>query len=357
MCVVPVSVGAASASGAVGALTSSGQTGTTPRCLGADATIVGTPSTETIRGTVGDDVIVGGGSDGGDNSQSGDSIHGLGGDDLICADVDFNLSEIRAGRGDDRVRASGYLWGGSGSDELIEPDPVIPCCSILLGGEGDDVLLSRATEINWLVPGPGDDTVMGFRRTDAAAFFWKATRGVVVDLARGTAQGQGHDTLTRINGVVGSSHADVVFGSDRGDEVEGLGGQDVLVGRGGPDHLDGGNGDDDLIGRGAGDGLAGGNGEDRAHGGPGNDFLTGDTGRDMLLGRTGNDILIEHGRAPNLILAGRNRDTCIGTYRVPPNIQRGCEIRRATLPAELIADNALHEGYRASWMWSYLASR
>jgi Ca2+-binding RTX toxin-like protein len=262
---------------------------------------------DTIRGTSGDDVIVGGGdSNGGD---SGDTIYGLGGNDRICASDDAATTLLYGGRGNDRIQASGVMYGGPGDDILSDPwvdDPLTPG---LFGGPGDDVLRSRTSDVNLFVPGPGDDIVTA---TDLEAgnivWFRGAARGVVVDVRAGTAVGGGHDTLSGINSVDGTPYADIVLGGPGSEGFSGHAGNDVLIGRGGDD------------------GLLAGPGDDRVDAGPGSDFIVGGHGRDDLLGRRGSDHLFETGgREPNLILAGPGHDTCTGHYKVPPTIERGCE--------------------------------
>ena len=275
-------------------------------CLGEQPTIVGTSDSETIRGTAGDDVIVGGGG-------YDDVIYGRGGDDLICTNPDESrYATILGGGGDDTIRASGDLLGGPGNDTVTNPLRS-SATEWLFGGRGDDVLRSRATEDNHFVPGPGDDTLIGARGgISNIADFRTARAGIVVNLRRGTAVGQGHDILTRINTLRGSEHADVFFGDDeRYNLMYGRGGHDVLTGRGGWDTLIGGTGDDVVSG------------------GPDNDYLLGGQGSDVLFGRTGNDHLLERRPEPNLIVGGAGRDNCAGGYRVPPSIERGCETHLA----------------------------
>jgi Ca2+-binding RTX toxin-like protein len=276
-----------------------------PTCLGKPATIVGTAASETIRGTAGDDVIVGGGG-------ALDALYGLGGDDRLCADSESARGvSVWGGPGDDRIRGSGELFGGGGNDRVTSPQRD-SSSEALFGGPGDDVLRSRGTEANNMLPGPGDDTVIGGR----GAFFnivnfRTSPRGVVVDLAAGTAVGQGHDALVRMNSVIGSDHADTMFGDDA--PVSHF---DLLFGR---------DGNDVLVGRGSHNGLSGGDGDDYLAGGPIGDGLSGGTGRDTLLARGGNDDLHERKPEPNLILAGAGKDNCWGHYKVPPNVERSCE--------------------------------
>jgi hypothetical protein len=103
-----------------------------PRCLGHVATIVGTPGVDTIRGTSGSDVIVGGG--GGADGRRGDTIYGLGGDDLICDNATQPvLSDLRGGSGNDTVRASGIMRGGPGRDTLLIRDGSISMSTSSVG--------------------------------------------------------------------------------------------------------------------------------------------------------------------------------------------------------------------------------
>jgi hypothetical protein len=257
----------------------------------------------------------------------GDKIFGRGGDDRICVNPsDAIVTLIRAGDGDDHVHASSVVYGGDGDDRLIEPDPDDPLIPFFLGGKGDDLLRSRADDINAYVPGAGDDRLVGAAHAGNIVWFRGARRGVLVDLRAGTAHGQGADTLRRINVVLGSSHSDFILGGAGVDELEGLRGDDVLVGRRGDDFLQGRRGSDRLNGGPGGDYAGGDQGRDALLGRAGDDVVLGDRGEDALYGGAGADELIEkRAPEPNLILAGPGRDTCYGGYRVPPNIERGCE--------------------------------
>lgn len=316
--------------GCIAVATAQAVSAAAPQCMGMTATLVGTPATETLRGTDGDDVIVGGGSDGGADGESGDTVRGLGGDDTICLAIDATLTRAYGGPGDDRIQGSGLMWGGRGNDELTDPDPSDPLIPALFGGQGHDVLLSRATDINFFVPGAGNDTVTA---TDLEAgnlvWFRAAERGVLVDLRYGTARGQGTDVLTGINAVIGSPHSDIMVAAKQGD-IMGARGADVLIGSRGGNHLVGGRGADVLAGHRGDDHLEGGRGDDRVDGGRGSDHLSGGAGWDLLTGRSGNDELLEQHPEPNLLLGGQGTDNCTGGYRVPPNVERSCETHRAS---------------------------
>jgi uncharacterized repeat protein (TIGR01451 family) len=142
-------------------------------------TIVGTPGDDVLTGTSGNDVICG--------LAGNDTIQGLAGNDR--------------------------LDGGLGNDTLD-------------GGDGNDQLFGR----------DGDDILHGSKGFDLARFDGSA-QGVTVDLAAGTATGEGSDTLDGIEGVIGSAHGDTLRGDDHGNDLYGKQGDDLLDGRGGSDYV------------------------------------------------------------------------------------------------------------------------
>ena len=203
-------------------------------CRGTAATRVGTDGADTLWGTAGDDVIHGMGGN--------DIIYGMGGADLICGGSGDDLIQGKAG--DDR------LYGGAGNDRLN-------------GGAGNDGIDG----------GSGRDQ----------AVFYAAPNGANVNLIAGIASGQGSDTLTRIEDVMGSPHSDTIVGDNHRNVLSGLPGDDTLNGRGGldtligsqdDDTLNGGVGDDHLYGKTGNDTLDGGDGTDTLNGGPDNDECT-----------------------------------------------------------------------------------
>ena len=60
--------------------------------------------------------------------------------------------------------------------------------------------------------------------------------------SRGTASGNGNDTLASIQNVNGSSFADAITGDDNGNALWGRGGNDAIQGKGGDDTVFGGAG-------------------------------------------------------------------------------------------------------------------
>jgi uncharacterized delta-60 repeat protein len=169
----------------------------------------------TIKGTTGEDVLTG--------TPGNDVICGLGGEDRLLG-----------GDGDDR------LDGGDGHDRMA-------------GGPGNDLFAG----------GEGDD----------AAVFQAAIGPMQVDLAAGTAagEGEGADVLVSMETVYGGPSADEIAGGSGDDTMWGGRGADKLNGRGGSDFIPAGAGNDKVSG-GSGRDLLGGNaGTDRTNGGAGRD--------------------------------------------------------------------------------------
>ncbi|WP_051439810.1 calcium-binding protein [Methylobacterium sp. 10] len=124
---------------------------------------------------------------------------------------------------------------------------------VLHGGSGDDILEGGAGA-DHLDGGAGDNT----------ASYEHSGSGVRVNLASGVNIGgdaQG-DTLTDIDNLLGSGHADVLAGNAGDNVLAGGTGNDTLRGAGGQDTLLGGGDNDRLVITGAGASLDGGDGKD-----------------------------------------------------------------------------------------------
>jgi hypothetical protein len=194
----------------------------------APCTITGTGGNNTLTGTAGDDVICGlGGNDrivglGGDDVLKGgsgaDSIDGDGGDDLVLGESN-NDTALDGGPGNDQI------LGGAGHDKLI-------------GDTGDDQLEGAAGR-DWLLPGPGADLVSGDADADKIDFK-DSPAAVDIDLLDGTSTGEGSDTVSGVEIVIGSPFGDRIDGSAGPDELNGYNGNDTINGRGGDDFIDGG---------------------------------------------------------------------------------------------------------------------
>lgn len=229
-------------------------------CQGLPVTIAATANDQVVEGTAGDDVISTAGFD-------RVTINAVGGNDVICLG-DSQSPVVDAGDGDDKVYAetssTPKVAGGAG-DDLIEDralaaDPLLG--GELSGGEGNDTIsvtsrttvarggagndkitvakdlatnpLAETGRYPTVLPGAGDDTVDG--GGTAILSFADATGPISVDLTAGKATGDGTDTLTNVQNVVGSPAADTIVGTDAandieagtGDTVDAKGGDDVI---------------------------------------------------------------------------------------------------------------------------------
>jgi Ca2+-binding RTX toxin-like protein/subtilisin-like proprotein convertase family protein len=209
------------------------------------------------------------------------TIDGGGGDDFLFHEDDLPSTPtiMIGGDGNDVVRGGTTQDGGLGDDTLIGNVGF----ETLLGGAGDDVLFGNNGR-DVLDGGLGNDTLDG---------------GHDVDTLDG---GDGNDQLYGDAGndlLFGGSDDDVIHGGDGNDELFGgiwfYGDQSL-----GDDTLFGDGGDDRLVGAGGNDVLSGGAGNDRLDGGDGTDRLSGDGGNDRLFGNSGNDHLIGGDNADTL---------------------------------------------------------
>ena len=221
------------------------------------------------------------------------------GADLIEGTADADV--IRGLGGNDTLRGlagNDTLDGGTGNDQLE-------------GGEDNDQLLGQAGN-DTLSGGAGDDTLDGGSGTDTASYE-AATAAVTVNLQAGTASGEGSDTLTNIENVIGSSNADLITGRDTdllsGNVLDGRDGNDTLDGSGGSDSLLGGIGNDSLNGGSDGDTLLGGAGVDTLTGGTGADVLTGGDDLDRFVIAAGDTSLTTTGALSINFILGYDRIT------------------------------------------------
>lgn len=140
---------------------------------------------------------------------AGDHLVGTDGNDTLIAGTDHSLLE--GGKGDD------VLVAGQQGDDLY-------------GNDGNDLLIS----------GAGDDVLDGGAGNNTASY-QTATGGVRVDLTQvGVEQDTGaggHDTLSNIQNLIGSSHDDVLIGDIHDNILIGGKGDDTLTGGGGSDTL------------------------------------------------------------------------------------------------------------------------
>jgi Ca2+-binding RTX toxin-like protein len=179
-------------------------------------------------------------------TSGNDVISGTSGDDVICA-----------GAGNDTVKGLG------GND-------------ILRGEAGNDKLLG----------GVGDDTLDGGLGTDTASYSASLT-AVTASLATNTASGEGSDTFSTVENLLGSSKADTLTGSGANNTLTGGGGNDTERGGAGKDKVVGSGGADNLFGEDGSDTVNskdGVSGNDRLDGGAGTDTKVTDTKEASIVG-------------------------------------------------------------------------
>lgn len=197
--------------------------------------LTGTAQGDSIDGGGGNDTLVGGG---GDDTLSGGAGLDLASYATATSDlvIDLSLAGAQAitGLGSDTFILIEGVEGGSGNDRLSGSAGN----DRLIGGDGSDTLSG----------GAGNDTLIGGGGSDHADY-GTATSGVTVSLAVTAAQatgGAGSDTLTLIENLTGSGHADRLTGNAAANIISGGNGADTITGGAGADTLAGG-ADGDLF--------------------------------------------------------------------------------------------------------------
>ena len=299
---------------------------------GADA-LDGGAGQDTLYGGVGNDALDGGaGQDTLYGGIGNDALDGGAGTDTAdysgaAAGVTVNLATgVHTGDAQGDTFSNIEIIAGSAHADSLTGDA---SDNILRGGAGDDNMSGRA----------GDDTLDGGDGSDTADYSG-SNATVTVSLAAGAGAG-GHaqgDTLTSIENIIGSDHADILVGDASANVLQGGPGNDVVVYSGsnasvtvnlatgvgsgghaqgdtligfegtvGSIHADtitgdasrnflwGGPGNDALHGGPGRDYLHGGDGDDTLYGGPGSDYLYGDGGDDTLYGGLGFNYLLGDG--------------------------------------------------------------
>ncbi|MEO1614598.1 MAG: LamG-like jellyroll fold domain-containing protein [Planctomycetota bacterium] len=302
--------------------------------LSADHFIDAGTGKDTVFGSRGDDVIIGGLGD--------DELRGLGGSDVVWGGFaahdaqQFDLSDnarfekpprfdeatliggstyvlprliaprVVAGLsvpgntldGNDTLYGGGgidFLFGGGGEDSIFggaEQDYID-------GGAGNDRSLFGDAGDDIVRGGLGDDALRGGLGIDQlyGDSGRDELRGESGD-ASGSTNGQrlfggdGIDTLHAWAGPNPGTKGDELYGEGGGDFLYGAHQNEVLFGEGGADYLLGGAGDDVIDGGSGQDQAYGGDGDDVLRGGGDGDWLEGEDGIDHLFGGSGIDFLV-----------------------------------------------------------------
>lgn len=202
---------------------------------------------------------------------------------------------VNAGDGNDKVyyqSGNGTILGGAGNDEIGGAGNSDGNW-LFNGGAGRDTIYAYKESRIEDNKGSGNDTYYSYLPGSSAqgivVSYASGNKGIVVDLAAGTASGGGHgtDILSGIRSVEGTAAADTMIGARFNSEIAswgvrlwGMGGADSIFGGDWHDELDGGKDADAIDGAGGNDTIVGGTGNDTIIGGVGADVLTGGAGED-----------------------------------------------------------------------------
>lgn len=191
----------------------------------------GNKGADSILGTAGVDTLLGG--------QGNDTLDAVGAADFVNGNL-----------GDDRISASGQIFG-EGGDDTISVGAFLP--STVMGGDGNDRIITRTetrdgqtfAPVVVVMSGDGNDLIDSDNPTTETL-----------------SAGAGDDFIYALNNTSG-------------------------------DLLEGGDGNDFMLVRGGSNMLIGGAGNDRFEGGEGVDTINGGAGFDTMTGNTGADLFIE----------------------------------------------------------------
>jgi len=175
--------------------------------------VIGTEYSDTLTGDASDNTFLG--------DRGADIISGGGGTDTVTyssstSGVTVNLS-------------SGTASDGFGTTDTLSG------LERIVGSAHADALTGDGNA-NWFLGGNGADIINGGGGFDFVSY-QVSPAGVVVNLSLGSAQ-DGYnrtDTLTSIEGVIGSEHADTLTGSSADEAFDGRGGNDIIDGGDGVD--------------------------------------------------------------------------------------------------------------------------
>jgi serralysin len=166
----------------------------------------------------------------------------------------------------------------------------------------DTYAVSSATA-NFIWDGAGIDAIDASNLAQGATIYltpgyW----GYVGSTKTSTITSAGQITVnfgTVIENLIGSGHADSLYGNALGNQIQGGGGNDRIEGWDGDDRIEGGSGNDTLLG---------GSGNNTLDGGSGNDMLLTDSDSGLVQAGAGNDVIL---------LGGVDQGTILSLFALP----------------------------------------
>ena len=258
----------------------------------------GLKGNDEIHAGAGNDVLNGGAGadllDGGDDIDTATYATAVAVSNRTGEGVTVNLADSLQNTGEatgDTFVSIENVTGSSFNDTLV--------------GDGNDNVLSGGKGDDFLVGGAGNDTLNGDDGTDTVSYAAVGPLGVNVNLDTGVATGDGTDTITDVENIIGSAYDDTLTGD---------GFDNVITGGAGNDMIDGGAGSDTASYQDAAVGVTvdlsivvsqntSGSGSDtlvsieNLEGSQFADTLIGDAGDNVLAGKLGNDTLTGGGGA------------------------------------------------------------
>ena len=264
------------------------------------AYLFGLDGNDTLNGAAGNDFVDGGAGDDLLLSSEGedDFLGGAGTDTVsyaaLTASVFIDLSSGINGNGQewgDTFSGVEIIVGTSLNDQMIGNSGA----NTLNGAGGNDRLLGMGGN-DILIAGTGADVLDGGAGMDIVSY--ATTNPIAGGIGMIKVFGQPDflfgeilgDTLTSIEGLIGTSADDRIEMDNGANYIDGGGGDDTLRGFGGIDTLFGGAGDDDLNSGADNDLVDGGAGVDTIAGSTGDDTITGGAGDDIINGGSGVDV-------------------------------------------------------------------
>jgi serralysin len=159
----------------------------------------------------------------------------------------------------------------------------------------NDTYAVSSAETNFIWDGAGIDSINASHLAQGATIYltpgyW----GHVGPSRASTITSAGQITVnfgTVIENLIGSGHADSLYGNALGNQIQGGGGNDRIEGWDGGDRIEGGDGNDTLYG-GTFGALSGNTGADTLIGGVGNDMMVADGGGNLMQGGAGDDVIL-----------------------------------------------------------------